>query len=256
MILIDKPPKIPQILASKGKVESKNICNRYNKDWRAYESGKEFKYKIKKAIYGGDTVKSVLKKAQYEKCCFCEKKQGDEYGAVEHFRPKAGYKVARKKAKLIMPGYYWLGYNWDNLFFVCGPCNTKKGNIFPLKDEKQRASNHRKRINLERPNLLNPCGTEDPKKHIKFDKSVIDIKKLTEFGKYTVEICGLNREGLNSARAKVINDIDARLVIISTSHDALAIKVAEDYIRNAVSETGEFSAMVISYLSTKGVVIY
>lgn len=257
MILINKPAKIPEILSIRGKATNKSNCNRYTKDQEAYENRtKDFKYTIQKSIYGGNTVKSVLKKTQFQKCCFCEKKQGDEHGAVEHYRPKAGYRLAGKKAQLIKPGYYWLGYDWDNLFFVCGPCNTKKGNIFPLKDEAKRATNHKKSMNLEVPYILNPSGAEDPRDHVIFKNNLIDIEKLSLFGKHTVEICDLDRDGLNNERAKTINNIDARLVIISSSYDVNTIKEAEDYIKQAISEQGEFSAMAQAYLIAKGVVLY
>ena len=77
----------------------------------------------------------------------------------EHFRPKAGYKINRKD-KLKKPGYYWLGYSWSNLFFVCGPCNTKKGNIFPLENESRRAKNHNFSWHAEKPLLLDPAGSK------------------------------------------------------------------------------------------------
>lgn len=156
MIRVQKPINVPTVLTVKGAAENLINCNNYDNDPKSYKSNKS-KFSILSKIYNDPVIKRALKKAQHNKCCFCEKKQNDEYGAVEHFRPKLGYKSTRKE-KLKKPGYYWQGYLWENLYFVCGPCNTKKGNIFPLNDETKRATNHNMLIADETPLLLNPTG--------------------------------------------------------------------------------------------------
>src|SRR5580700_3071287 len=126
MITVKKPAAIPKKLLNEGKVADTLNRNKYDADPNAV-------IKILNKIYGHKSVKKILKRAQFDKCCFCEKNQKDENGAVEHFRPKAGYHSERKE-RLKKPGYYWLGYEWSNLFFVCSVCNSKmhKGNLFPL----------------------------------------------------------------------------------------------------------------------------
>ena len=74
-------------------------------------------------VYGHESVKSALKNLQHGKCCFCEAKVSHvSHGDVEHFRPKAGYQID-ENAPLVRPGYFWLAYDFSNLFFACQICN-------------------------------------------------------------------------------------------------------------------------------------
>ncbi len=87
---------------------------------------------------------------QHDKCAFCESKvSAIAYGDVEHFRPKAGYQQSHDD-DLQRPGYYWLAYEWSNLFFSCSICNQQgKRNVFPLANPRRRATCHRDDIGLE-----------------------------------------------------------------------------------------------------------
>jgi len=251
MIKVNKPAAIPTILTTTGSKTTISNCGLYDATPAAYNSGKS-KFKILSSIYNSAIIKTTLRKAQKDKCCFCEKVQYDEYGAVEHYRPKSGYKT-KKKDKLKKPGYYWLGYTWTNLFFVCGPCNTKKGNIFPLKVETNRAKNHRSNISLEEPLLLDPSGRKDPTKHIKF-KDELPYGVSTE-GKRTIEICKLDREGLNKARRLHLNLIEDKVLIIISQRDQAAVLRAVTYLKQAVKAEGQFSSMTVNYLSKLPIVI-
>ena len=242
MITISKPLAIPQILESKGKAENTINCRRKSRNPLST-------IVIKSSIYGHTSVKKILKKAQYNKCCFCEKEQVDEFGAVEHFRPKNGYK-SHKVQKLLRPGYYWLGYNWENLFFVCNACNGagNKGNLFPLVDESTRAKSHIDNIAMETPKLLDPSGRKNPRNHISFVDEI--PKSLSIYGKKTIEICGLDRDPLNEMRRKLISDIDARIAILSLGiHSQDTIDKAKSFIKNVQMPQAEFSAMATDYIT-------
>ena len=71
--------------------------------------------------YKYQDVKDALRSLYHGKCAYCE--TYDPSPHVEHYRPKRG-------------GYYWLAYSWDNLIASCSQCNTKKGNKFPIIDQK------------------------------------------------------------------------------------------------------------------------
>lgn len=247
MITISKPAEIPDKLTNEGKKLTDKNCTDYEANPNNYKSGKD-EFEITPTIYNHSSVKKKLKKAQHDKCCFCEKEQLDEYGAVEHYRPKHGYKSTRKEKKIKKPGYYWLGYDWSNLFFVCGPCNTKKGNLFPLINEKERATWHKLSIGDEKPLLLKPDGTDDPRKHIVFKNEF--IQGLTDFGKETIEICKLDRDSLNVKRKKVINLIQDNILILYTknSNDKRVVDKAKKFLRECRSKEAEFSAAAIDYL--------
>ncbi|WP_316845526.1 hypothetical protein [Pedobacter psychrodurus] len=251
MIKIVKPIDIPEVLSTLG--EEQNLLNKaaFDLDQNLYISGVD-KLPILSKIYNGPDVKKILKRSQYYKCCFCEKEQADEYGDIEHFRPKEGFKVAKTTANL-KPGYYWLGYTWSNLFFVCGPCNKKKSTLFPLTDENMRARSHHNNIAGESPLLLNPSGPEDPRNHIVFENEI--AKGMTEQGRTTIEICDLNRSAIQEARKKLITDIqfyiDSMLSVKDPRDDIY--KRALKYIKNAMTQKAQFSAAATDYITSSGV---
>jgi hypothetical protein len=118
MIRIDKSrATIPSILAvnGKGMAEIQNLKN-------DYENGiRDFSFTSK--IYGHKSVKEKLISIQNDKCCFCEARIGHiSHGDLEHFRPKGGYKSGTQD-RLTKPGYYWLAYDFSNLFLACEKCN-------------------------------------------------------------------------------------------------------------------------------------
>jgi len=251
MIKISKPATIPNVLSTTGSTATTANCALYDASPAAYNTGKS-KFKILSSIYNAPVIKVALKKAQKGKCCFCEKLQHDEYGAVEHYRPKSGYKTKRKE-KLKKPGYYWLGYTWSNLFFVCGPCNTKKGNIFPLNNEANRAKKHSDNLSLERPLLLDPSGRKDPTKHIKFNDEL--PYGVSAEGKQTIEICKLDREGLNKERRLHLDVIEDKVLIIIAQSDAAAVARAAKYLKDAVKADAKFSSMTVNYISKSPIIL-
>jgi hypothetical protein len=252
MININKPKVAPLKLASafgRGVRYTKIICDLYDTDPMLFADSKA--YVIKGSIYNATNVKRTLKTIQKKKCCFCEKMHNDEFGAVEHFRPKMGYQILRSDA-LVRPGYYWKGYSWDNLFYVCGPCNTAKGNIFPLKNEANRATNHHsltKEVSL----IINPAGRMNPRKHIKFVNEF--PVPLSDYGRKTIEACQLDREGLNEERRIHLNEIKKSIKTIIRGVDPIGIKIAKKHLRNSIKNNSKFSAMVIDYIAKSNIVI-
>ena len=77
-------------------------------------------------------VRGDLRRAQREKCCYCERKLEAKHEPVEHFRPKLS---AVRSNRGGVPGYWWLTWSWQNLLFCCWNCNTTKLDQFPLKGD-------------------------------------------------------------------------------------------------------------------------
>lgn len=122
------------------------------------------------------------------------------------------------------PGYYWLAYEWTNLYPACIGCNQHlhdkphwdatqqndraagKADQFPIDDERHRAMSPADDIARELPYLLDPCDDE-PQLYLTFDiqgnvRAIDDV-----FGETTIKICHLDRYRLSLARAKVIEDV-------------------------------------------------
>src|SRR5215213_1261774 len=210
MIRIIKPKKVPVILNTDGVNQTKIDCKAYNLEEASYISVGKFPLKTMGAnrdIYGcRKTVKKVLLTAQNRKCCYCEKSFIPANLHVEHYRPKTRVKQALKEP-FYYPGYYWLIYNWDNLFLGCHSCNSSnKGDLFPLGNPGDRARSHKEKnkISQEHPLLIKP--NENPHIHIGFDIDGQPYPRSLR-GKKTIEDLGLLRDELIKDRLKKLIDI-------------------------------------------------
>jgi len=249
MISIVKPGAGPASLADGIALTAAN-CARYDVDSRSYRDGRE-KFAFSSRVYGSSNIKNALKKAQHNKCCYCEAVFKANYaGDVDHYRPKGAIGSGKTK---IRPGYYWLAYLWGNLYYACADCNQyRKRAAFPLADESGRALDHHANIARERPLILDPGGARNPRGHIKFK---IDVPMgITDAGRTTVDQIKLDREALCTSRRKHFKLLDALLLIIRLMrHDirpecVQAVRDARSALKDCRRREAEFSAATQDYL--------
>lgn len=259
MIRIQKTPSDrPSIIFSRGprkgldKLEeaTKALKARYLQYKTDIKLGKK-KFKFDSNLYGHKAIKAALKRLQHNKCCFCEAKISHiAYGDVEHFRPKAAYKrFARDSYQY--PGYYWLAYNWDNLFFSCQRCNQEyKRNLFLLADETTRVLSHEGDISTEEYIFLHPSH-DNPEEHITFEYEVPKAKNNSLRAKETIERLGIDRFDLNEHRYQQLKKYLDMLHIIEQYPDIPAMKphhdAAKAYLKVSIHKDmrpeAEYSAM-------------
>jgi hypothetical protein len=167
---------------------------------------------------------------------------------VEHFRPKSAYCQTNGR-RFERPGYYWLAYDWENLYLSCGPCNQRqKRNLFPLVDPKQRAHLYNNDIATEEPLFIDP-GKEEPSQHIGFRGEMPYSIPGSIKGKPTIEILKLNRDILNDARLEHLQKLKLlhQLIEVALTQPQnkalqdLAAKV-EKTLQDAISDSAEFAA--------------
>jgi uncharacterized protein (TIGR02646 family) len=133
----------------------------------------------------------------HAKCAFCERKHPKVSAInVENFRPKSG--AVGKDGKLSPDHYWWLAYEWSNLYFSCVECNQSKGSRFPVEGERARIEATETEIRQEQALLLDPC-VDDPEVHLVF---VADGKVASNSvqGRKTIETFNLNRGTLVESR--------------------------------------------------------
>ena len=250
MIFVDKPNPPEEL--SKGEPLKSDYCSSFDSDGEAYKSGKE-KFKFDKKIYGHKNVKAELLAAQFNKCCYCESKlRNTSSGDVEHYRPKA-YSQQGKGQPRIYPGYYWLVYDWDNLFVSCEICNrSHKKNYFPLSNPDEKVRDHSGALYKEKPLILNPGGCKNFCKHITFHNEI--ARGISRAGKTTVEVIGLNRQPLQESRLEKIRILERLCDVVQileshNSNDAQnSIEVTQNIIQDFVSQESEYSAMASEFL--------
>lgn len=241
----------PAVLGRLGPGHVKSHSDLFDAEPAAYLAGDK-KISIATHVYGDEEVRAALAVAQHGKCCFCEVEIEHPYmhRHVEHWRPKGGVRQTADGADL-HPGYYWLAYDWDNLFLACVVCNsTHKGTTFPLEDPAMRARSHNDALDAETPMLLKP-DVDDPADHIEWIDD--QPRGLTERGWHTIDAAGLIRQDdvKRTRRFLALRQAYDRLQKIHTNTDPTVMQIAADYrreLQDSVLPTSPFSAMARAYL--------
>jgi uncharacterized protein (TIGR02646 family) len=194
-------------------------------------------------VYGSPEIKLRLLQSQDGKCAYCESRVSHiDYGDVEHFRPKAGYNQEHNyPSPQYRDAYFWLAYDWSNLYLACGICNQQfKENRFPTVGNLHFTAEGT--VAKETTALIDPGG-EDPRNFIRFDPitamaypwdvigplvaqrpeeaqafiwtrpAVIQEKMKEAYGDSrgaaTIALLGLNRSSLVRARAEHLRHLRA-----------------------------------------------
>lgn len=236
MIVVDKTGKpIPTILLTTGVGET-------NANIVAFNAGRR-KFSIDNSIYGHSTVKEALITLQHDKCCFCERKvSAGEPGHIEHYRPKGGYKKDNL-SKLVKPGYFWLAYDFDNLFFSCNRCNSSyKKNYFPLADESKRVTNPTGVISSEDPLII--CPSIDATNDLIFEQEIIKPKGKSRKGDETINRTGLNRKALADDRMFFLKPLQILANVARSDFGPDSLE-AQDLFKELGKKESIFSYMVV-----------
>jgi len=246
VIRIQKTSVIPEKLVRDGKNKRRSHCSSYSRNPVAYQSGNKT-FLFDRSIYADISVKQLLIAAQHEKCCFCERIIGTD-GDVEHFRPKQAYKQSAGQP-LQRPGYYWLAYEWDNLYLACPGCNQRhKQNLFPLENPTERATNHHQNITSEKPLFIDP-GKDNPEEFIGFRGEIAFAIKGDLRGQATCDSLKLNKRSLPEARLQRLQLLKRLWQIVqlaakqptNTQLQREAQK-AQELLNQAIQDDAEYSA--------------
>lgn len=248
MIQINKGTSPPSLITA-GTALHRAMEGAYLLNKRAYKNGtKTFVFTD---AYKSDDVKMKLLNVQHNKCCFCEAKFVNDYFHVEHFRPKGRVDKWPNGASTY-PGYYWLAYDWSNLFLAKGKTNTSfKRNFFPLSGPVTRNRTHLE-AKIESSILIDP-GIEDPRIHIGFENE--EIYGLTARGRKNIKLLDLRNSEIDEARRtkyEILNALKSSIDLLLANGLNVADPAIQDMIkplRFAITPEAEFSSMAIDLLS-------
>lgn len=119
----------------------------YKKDFAAVPVELQAKFEEKKTdlikerenhnFNGYQVAQQDLLQLAHQKCVYCDRfvkippkgnnaKQDNQTATIEHYRPKSR-------------GYWWLAYEWSNLYILCRRCNRNKSSKFPIAGTKAKA---------------------------------------------------------------------------------------------------------------------
>jgi uncharacterized protein (TIGR02646 family) len=249
MIKVNKSADVPIVLARQGATERARLCSEFERHAADFLSGARDFAEFKSSVYGHKSVKEQLIAEQHGKCFLCESSfRHVAHGDVEHFRPKGGFQQADGDA-LGKPGYFWLAYDWHNLFLSCQICNqTFKRNLFPLYNPQARARSHAADTNAERPLIVNPA-IDDPQKYISFRAEMPYAVRNSRRGKATIEAAGINRGALVGRRRDYYQLIKLayRTVHLPPTADLMVEEnraFARTILDQSVLATAEYASMI------------
>lgn len=244
MIRVTKPSQAPAVLLKQGKMQRRADSASFTRFGADYRAGRR-KFGFDSNIYAHRKVKEALIAAQHDKCFLCESKITHiAHGDVEHFRPKAAYRQDENDA-LRRPGYYWLAYEWDNLFLSCQLCNQQfKKNLFPLADQSSRATSHKDDLKRERPLFLDPSVIGDnPERYISFRREVPFALNGSPRGEATIKGLGLDRQKLNERRFEHYDKLRLLHNIARKNPPIPESVEARNFLAKAVEDTAEYAGM-------------
>lgn len=248
MIRITKGPNPISLTRAAARINAQNNQEFVNHQAEYLNGDLTFEFS---SAYRSDSVKVALTRDQFGKCCFSEARFVADEAHVEHFRPK-GRIDSWPNGPYIYPGYYWLAYEYSNLFFCKSILNSShKRNYFPLVDEALRNRSHLD-TNVEASVLINPAE-EDPRDHIRFVNE--EIKGITDRGKLTINILNLRHPQLYEARREILSHLYAYKLIVETLVATGSLLTDEPVatalhkLRDAVTPQAQFSSMAIDFLT-------
>ena len=99
-------------------------------------------FKFRTEIYRDRAVLAALGRLFSNKCAFCESAVDGAAASqiMHHFRPKQ--EAIDADGSVSRPHYWWLAYEWENLYLSCQRCATAAGAQFPVAGK--RAATHHK----------------------------------------------------------------------------------------------------------------
>lgn len=232
MIHVDRASvPIPKILEQRAERALEQLGAFYHGDRKAKSQRRA---KVDSELLGYKEIREALWLLFDHKCAYCESKLPSmEQMHVDAFRPRSH--AAQMDGK-VSPDHYWgLTYDWRNLYSSCGECVSHKGPRFPVKGKRgDPASNSPNETAL----LLDPCREdENPEEHLFFAGDGT-VKGVTQKGRVTIEVLGLNRVSLVEARREVCRGFEAVGYLCLTFEYSLSQDLTT-FMTNCLKEYGK-----------------
>ncbi|MBO1032334.1 AAA family ATPase [Tessaracoccus sp. SD287] len=136
-------------------------------------------------------------------CAYCERPlapSGSDAAVVTHHRPPWG--AVGTDGAVDLRAYWWLTYEWTNLFPPCTDCVRTRGSRFPVIGARIEPGGD---PDQEDALLLNP-ETDDLDLHLRYGADG-RVSALSERGRVSLDLLSLNRESLVQARRQGQADV-------------------------------------------------
>lgn len=171
------------------------------------------------SAYKAPEIKSLLKSETADKCAYCESKVPHiDYGDVEHLLPKS-----------LFPN---LRYEYENLTYACGVCNTKKGDFY----------------SADTP-LLNPYE-DDLESHLLAIGPMVMRAPASDRGFVTEKKLALNRSELVEKRMERLEAVASLIDQIARTENIVIRSVLLEQVKKECQGDKEYAFVVRAYVSS------
>jgi hypothetical protein len=155
-----------------------------------------------------DEVLVALSRTSLGRCSFCGRSDRPDVDmAPLRFRP--AQEAVAADGRISRPHYWWLAYEWQNLYLACAECREAKGTKFPTAARRARVGVRDGLNERELPLLIDPCD-DDPEAHFGYLDSG-EVAWFDERGLITIETFDLNRPRLLEERRTQIEETKAAI---------------------------------------------
>ncbi|MFK5947757.1 MAG: HNH endonuclease [Methylococcales bacterium] len=169
--------------------------------------------------YKHHTNKEALKKANNDKCMYCESKISHiDFAHVEHFKPKANDKFPDLK------------FVWENLGYACPKCNNEKSDKF----------------HNDTP-YIDPYS-EEPSEYFYVAGALLLIKNGSERSEISIKDIDLNRPDLLEKRLEKINEIQKAITACHRTTNTVLKDAALNELMQESAPDKEYSFFVTALL--------
>jgi uncharacterized protein (TIGR02646 family) len=176
-------------------------------------------------VYAKREVMKALAELFYGKCAFCESSVGASAAPIRHhFRPKQD--AVDDQGDVSRPHYWWLAYEWDNIYFTCQRCATSAGARFPVRGERAPIGSTGAALENEARLLIDPCR-DRPEQHLLFADDGI-VAARSESAEATIDTYNLNRDDLVHLRHQAMDTAEKLALARDLSKDLVAELLAPD----------------------------
>ena len=189
-----------------------------------------------RSIWAAADVKEALLELFHQKCAYCESDLDVAASFdVELFRPK--WQALNRTGETNFDRYWWLAYEWSNLYPACQMCNRAKGTRFPIDGPAAPpgATPGSPAFEQELALLIDPC-VDRPEQHLAFTEDGA-VGSLTTRGTVTIQVLNLNRAALVKARQQVIEAARLRLTELLAGKSA----AKEQELRAITDDANQYS---------------
>ncbi|MEM6719601.1 MAG: AAA family ATPase [Bacteroidota bacterium] len=203
--------------------------------------------------YISNEVSDALAELQNYKCATCETPLRLEKSGytryLDRFRPM-NYTQGFESMDISADHYWWLTYEWENLYLICDNCRRNKSNKFPVNGKRAAMKTPHDQILLKENSYLIDPYYEEPSEFFDFDLETCEIipKKVESYPNFlmisdefsaqieanieraraTIKILELNRGDLIDERFKIFYAVQQEASNLKSSNYNAA-EIANDW---------------------------